>query len=79
MPADNTKIALYSITDCCGKHLVYVTIDALPDFEDEPAFEVRYDAMAKAGYSPGIVCGSCYDNAYRAKFVEWVDQHVIGE
>jgi len=79
MPADNTKIALFSVTDCRGGHLAYVTVDAVPDFEGEPEWSVRYDAMAKAGYSASVVCDGCYDNVYRAKFVEWVDQHVVGE
>lgn len=75
MPAEATKIAQYAIVTCCGKHLEYVTIDAVPDFEDEPAYEVRYDAMRKAGYNAGLKCGGCYDNAYRAEFVGWVDSH----
>lgn len=76
MPAENSKIAKFAVKSCRGDILAYVTIDAVPDFEGEPDYMVRYDAMGKAGYDAGRICDGCYDNAYRADFVEWVDSHV---
>ena len=71
-----TGIAKYAVRSCCGDLLEYVTVDALPDFEDEPDYSVRYDAMVKAGYDPGAKCGGCYDNSYNAEFVGWVNSHL---
>lgn len=65
----NTRPQRYSIVNCCGDYLEDVIIQ-IP--EGAYAGDYREKAIETAGFNQHI-CGSCYDSAYRANFVEEED------
>ena len=79
-----TKIAKFEIVTCLGNHVDYVEIDILDEDVDnirnedndwdESDLKYEYTGEAlSAGNVTNYVCDSCYDNAYRVEFVEWVE------
>ncbi len=68
-----TKRAKVAIKRCFGKLVCFVEIAIDADIDED---SVRYEYTSEALDAAGITnytCDGCYDQAYRVKFVEWVE------
>lgn len=70
-------LARYNVFTCCGDKLGQVVIPVSADFDETDDNAERADAVRYAGYNPGRQCGSCYDNAYHAEFVNRVENRQV--
>lgn len=70
-------LARYNVLSCCGDKVGSVVIPVSDDFDETDDNAERADAVRCAGYDPGARCGSCYDNACRAKFVDHVENRQV--
>ncbi len=67
-----TKIAKFEIRRCHGTFVDFVEIPVCTDIDE---CDLRYEYTSEVLDAAGIVnytCDGCYDQAYRAEFVEWV-------
>ncbi len=71
-----SKVAKFQIVTCCGDHVKYVDVDIRAEDVDCDVDDLKYEYNYKALGAANItnyICESCYDQAYRVNFVEWVE------
>ena len=71
-----SKMAKFQIVTCCGDHVKYVDVDIRAEDVDcdvnDFKYEYTFEALCIANIT-NYVCESCYNQAYRVEFAEWVE------